>query len=116
MLNQRRNICSNLNWLPTYAKHKDRIVIRIPLIPQYNTPEDQKRSQQALEELGFVNFGVFEYIVRAKTSHTGFLYICRYREYVITKSASTMADSFSSFGASFDFHATMNRILAAVTL
>ena len=34
----------------------------------------------------------------------------------ITKSASTMADSFSSLGASFDFHATMKRIRAAVTL
>ena len=82
---------------PTYTKHNDRIVIRIPLIPQFNTPEEQKRSQQALEELGF-------------------LYIYYYREYVITKSASTMADSFSSFGASFDFHATMNRIFAVVIL
>ena len=34
----------------------------------------------------------------------------------ITKSASTMADSFSSLGASFDFHATMKRIRAAVIL
>ena len=53
------------NDVATLAKSKDRIVIRIPLIPQYNTPEDQKRSQQALEELEFVNFDVFEYIVRA---------------------------------------------------
>ena len=82
---------------PTYTKHKDRIVIRIPLIPQFKTPEEQTRSQKALEELGF-------------------LYIYCYREYVITKSASTMADSFSSFGASFDFHATMNRIFAVVIL
>lgn len=60
-----QQVIDNLIWLSTHAKHKDRIVIRIPLIPQFNTPENQKRSQQALEELGFVNFDVFEYIVRA---------------------------------------------------
>lgn len=60
-----QQVIDNLIWLSTHAKYKDRIVIRIPLIPQYNTPEDQTRSQQALEELGFVNFDVFEYIVRA---------------------------------------------------
>lgn len=60
-----QQVIDNLIWLSTHAKHKDRIVIRIPLIPQFNTPEDQTRSQQALEELGFVNFDVFEYIVRA---------------------------------------------------
>lgn len=60
-----QQVIDNLIWLSTHAKHKDRIVIRIPLIPQYNTPEDQTHSQQALKELGFVNFDVFEYIVRA---------------------------------------------------
>lgn len=43
----------------------ERITVRIPLIPEYNTPEDQLHSQTLLEAMGVVNFDLFTY----KTSH-----------------------------------------------
>ncbi len=39
----------------------DRILIRIPLIPDFNTDEDRQRSKQILTDMGFTNFDVFEY-------------------------------------------------------
>ncbi len=43
----------------------ERITLRIPLIPEFNTPEDQRRSQAFLQALGVVNFDLFTY----KTTH-----------------------------------------------
>ena len=35
--------------------------IRIPLIPQFNTPTDQEKSQQILSDMGFTKFDLFTY-------------------------------------------------------
>ena len=43
----------------------DRITVRIPLIPEFNTAEDQERSRQKLEAIGIRNFDLFCY----KTDH-----------------------------------------------
>ena len=43
----------------------DRITVRIPLIPEFNTAEDQQRSRQKLEAIGIRNFDLFCY----KTDH-----------------------------------------------
>jgi pyruvate formate lyase activating enzyme len=39
----------------------NRILIRIPLIPDFNTDEDRQRSKQILTDMGFTNFDLFEY-------------------------------------------------------
>lgn len=59
-----QQVIDNLVWLSTHAKHKDKIIIRLPLIPQFNTPEDRERSKQALKQMGFERFDEFEYICR----------------------------------------------------
>ena len=41
-----------------------KVIIRLPLIPEYNTDEDRQMSQQQLEKMGFTNFDKFNYIVR----------------------------------------------------
>jgi pyruvate formate lyase activating enzyme len=43
----------------------ERITVRVPLLAEYTTPEDQLRSQKLLEAMGVVNFDLFTY----KTSH-----------------------------------------------
>lgn len=40
---------------------QDHCTLRIPLIPEYNTPELQTESQKILEEMGFTHFDVFKY-------------------------------------------------------
>lgn len=42
----------------------ENILVRVPLIPEFNTAEDQKRSIEALKKLGFQRFDAFTYIVR----------------------------------------------------
>ena len=39
----------------------DRITVRIPLIPEFNTPENQRQSQARLSEMGITNFDLFPY-------------------------------------------------------
>ena len=53
----------NLEWL---AAHVDleKVLIRIPLIPQYNTPDDVLTSRQQLQSMGFQHFDEFEYLVK----------------------------------------------------
>ncbi len=41
-------------------------LIRIPLIPGFNTEEDRKRSAAELEQMGFTRFNFFEYVIRNK--------------------------------------------------
>ena len=40
----------------------ERIVVRVPLIPGYNTPEDQQRAISRLSGMGLTNFDVFTYV------------------------------------------------------
>ena len=42
----------------------DRIVVRVPLIPDYNTAEDQANSVSSLKALGITRFDLFPYIIR----------------------------------------------------
>lgn len=39
----------------------ERITVRVPLIPDFNTEENQQRSQDTLEEMGICNFDLFTY-------------------------------------------------------
>ena len=42
----------------------ERIVVRVPLIPQFNTNEDRTSSKAVLEELGVTQFNFFNYIIK----------------------------------------------------
>jgi pyruvate formate lyase activating enzyme len=57
-----RRVIGNLRWL---AEHVDtnKVTIRLPHIPDYNTEQDIKCSQQQLEEMGFTDFDRFQYII-----------------------------------------------------
>lgn len=60
---ENKQVISNLQWLAENG-YADKVIIRLPLIPEYNTDEDRQQSQQQLEEMGFTNFDKFNYIVR----------------------------------------------------
>ena len=60
---ENKQVISNLQWLAANG-YADKVIIRLPLIPEYNTDEDRQRSQQQLEEMDFTNFDKFNYIVR----------------------------------------------------
>ncbi len=42
----------------------ERVHVRVPLIPQYNTPADQARSAGRLRELGAEKLELFDYVIR----------------------------------------------------
>lgn len=42
----------------------DRIKVRVPLIKDYNTKEEQEENVAILEKLGFNNIDVFDYVIR----------------------------------------------------
>ena len=39
----------------------ERILVRLPLIPEFNTPDHQQRSKNLLEEMGITKFDLFTY-------------------------------------------------------
>ena len=42
----------------------ERVLVRVPLIPEFNTPEDQARSAERLRALGVTRLDLFEYVIR----------------------------------------------------
>ena len=56
-------VLSNLQWL---LQHGDpnRIMVRVPHIPEFNIDEDVSRSIERLKAMGVVNFDEFQYIIR----------------------------------------------------
>ena len=54
---------SNLQFLIEKAG-PERVVVRVPLIPDYNTKESQLNSVNRLKELGVTRFDLFEYVKR----------------------------------------------------
>ncbi len=57
------NVVRNLKWLAENGHH-DKVLIRLPLIPCFNTEEDREISEIALRQMGFHKFNKFTYIVR----------------------------------------------------
>lgn len=48
----------------------DRVTVRLPLIPEFNTEEDRERSKQKLLALGVKNFDCFSYIIKQQAVET----------------------------------------------
>ena len=55
-------VIRTLVWLAANG-YADKVILRLPLIPDYNTEEDRLLSQQRLEALGFAHFDKFTYLV-----------------------------------------------------
>ncbi len=56
-------VLSNLQWL---LQHGDpnRIMVRVPHIPDFNTDEDVLQSMEQLKKMGVKHFDEFQYIIR----------------------------------------------------
>lgn len=56
-------VLSNLEWI---LRHGDpnRIMVRVPHIPDFNSDEDVSRSMEQLKKMGVTNFNEFTYIIR----------------------------------------------------
>ena len=53
----------NLRYLLD-AVGPERVLVRVPLIPQFNTPEDQARSADKLRAMGVAKLDLFDYVIR----------------------------------------------------
>lgn len=60
-----RRVLFNLRWLIA-AKGAEHIVVRVPLIPGYNTDADRDSTVAMLKDVGFRQIDRFEYIVKEK--------------------------------------------------
>ena len=56
-------VMSNLEWLLKQGP-ADRIKVRVPHVPEFNTDEDVKRSKDQLSEMGVKDIDEFNYIIR----------------------------------------------------
>ena len=56
-------VLSNLQWLLT-SGDPNRVKVRVPHIPEFNTDEDVKRSKYQLTMMGVKNIDEFNYIIR----------------------------------------------------
>lgn len=42
----------------------ERVIVRVPLIPEYNTAEDQLKSAEKLTKMGVTRLDLFEYVIK----------------------------------------------------
>ena len=56
-------VTSNLKWIAENG-YAAKTLIRLPLIPYYNTEAAQEESRKQIENMGFRRFDKFEYIVK----------------------------------------------------
>lgn len=54
----------NLKWLLSHEGMAEKVIVRLPIIPNYNTKDDVKRSRTQLEAMGAKHFDEFEYQIR----------------------------------------------------
>lgn len=53
----------NLRWLLSHDGMAQRIIVRVPHIPEYNTPADTEKSRHLLTDMGITTIDEFDYIV-----------------------------------------------------
>ena len=56
-------VLGNLEWLLQHGD-PDRIKVRVPRIPEFNTDEDVAKSMEGLKAMGVKNIDEFQYIIR----------------------------------------------------
>lgn len=56
-------VLSNLEWILQQAG-PDRVTVRVPHIPGFNTDEDVSRSKKRLDAMGVKNIDEFQYVMR----------------------------------------------------
>lgn len=54
-------VLDNLQWLLSHEGLADRIIVRLPIIPHYNTADDVARSRETLTQMGVKHFDEFTY-------------------------------------------------------
>lgn len=57
-------VLDNLRWLLGHEALDEKIIVRLPHIPNHNTQADIDRSRALLEEMGVKHFDEFDYIVK----------------------------------------------------
>ena len=57
------HVLDNLRLIAEAGRQRD-CIVRIPLIPDYNTDTAREKSRKALETLGFIRFDLFTYQIR----------------------------------------------------
>lgn len=58
-----RHVLENLSWLASHD-YCQKVTIRLPHIPDYNTGEDREKSREVLLAMGFQDFDYFDYITQ----------------------------------------------------
>ena len=56
-------VLNNLRWLMSHDGMAEKVIVRLPHIPNHNTQADIDRSRAMLEEMGVERFDEFDYIV-----------------------------------------------------
>ena len=56
-------VLDNLRWLMSHDGMAEKVIVRLPHIPNHNTQADIDRSRVLLEDMGVKNFDEFDYIV-----------------------------------------------------
>ena len=56
----------NLQWLLQHEGMAEKILVRLPHIPNHNTQDDVDRSRALLKEMGIIHFDEFNYIIQRK--------------------------------------------------
>lgn len=63
-----RRVLLNLRWL-VEAKGAEHIIVRVPLIPDYNSDADRDRTVATLKEMGVTRIDRFKYIIKDKNEN-----------------------------------------------
>ena len=56
----------NLQWLLQHEGMAEKILVRLPHIPNHNTQDDVDRSRAMLKEMGIIHFDEFNFIIQRK--------------------------------------------------
>ena len=56
-------VLDNLKWLLQHPGMDEKVLVRLPHIPNHNTQDDIDRSRKTLEKLGVKHFDEFNYII-----------------------------------------------------
>ena len=66
-------VLDNLRWLMSHDGMTEKVIVRLPHIPDYNTQADIDHSRALLSEMGVKNFDEFEYIVERQKTREEFI-------------------------------------------